>query len=464
MPNLGGTGSVLAIWSLIVVVIGSSLFIYGIVVTVRGRRRRRRRRRAPMSPMPRPIATASRPLALPSGPTVGGVPVGRPMAMPRAGGLQHAGGMPHAGAMPRGPGSRPLALPGPAPRRYPSPPPPVALPSAGSRPAALPAGPIAGSGYVASGPYSAPPGDGSSHVYGNPGYGNPVSSPPLGPAISGIPAISSSSAVYGVPPSQPAPIEAIPIQAVPIQAVPIQAPTQLTPAVYGNQSGHAASYVETRALPAAPSPELSFPTEQTSYDAKPHKRRGRADECAALREQCVQLQQIADAASVAAAQAATEAEAAHADYVAAQRNADEVRGAHDAVVREAAEIAAQIAHLERTAVESQPQLQAETTHAAFAAYRRGDITSEQLREVFRRAEGWTPEHDRLSRRSTELRAEEAEAIRARDGALLAEQGAAERAHIAAISARALDDEARTAAADARGRCAAADACEQRRRR
>jgi hypothetical protein len=125
-------------------------------------------------------------------------------------------------------------------------------------------------------------------------------------------------------------------------------------------------------------------------------------------------------------------------------------------------VANQIAALEPGATDE--KLQAETSHAAFAAYRRGDISSEQLREVFKRAEGWTPAHDQLSRRATELRAEESDRMRLRDAAVQAEEVAAEKARITAISARALDDEARNAVQDARGRCAAADACEQRLRR
>jgi hypothetical protein len=69
----------------------------------------------------------------------------------------------------------------------------------------------------------------------------------------------------------------------------------------------------------------------------------------------------------------------------------------------------------------------------------------------------------LSRRSTELRAEETDAARHREVAQLAAADAGERARAAAITARALDDQARTAALDARGRCAAAEACEGRRR-
>jgi hypothetical protein len=173
---------------------------------------------------------------------------------------------------------------------------------------------------------------------------------------------------------------------------------------------------------------------------------------------------VAASAAVAAAQAALGAENAHSDFVTAQRTADEARRAHEAIVRESTEIAALMTSLERTTTEVPESLQAETSHAAFAAYRRGDITSEQLREVFKRAEGWTPEHDRVSRRANELRAEEADALRTRDAAIVAEQAAGDRARTAAIAARGLDEQARTAAVDARGRCAAADACEQRGRR
>jgi uncharacterized coiled-coil DUF342 family protein len=206
-------------------------------------------------------------------------------------------------------------------------------------------------------------------------------------------------------------------------------------------------------------------TDPPDDDRKAAKgRRGRPDPCATLRAECEALREIAANAAAAAAQAATDAESAHADFVSAQRTADEARRAIEEVVREATDVSNQVAQLERAHTGGQEKLQAETSHAAFAAYRRGDISAEQLREVFKRAEGWTPEHDRLSRRSNELRAQETELIRIRDAAILAEQVAGDEARTAAITARTLDEEARTAAVDARGRCAAADACEQRGRR
>jgi hypothetical protein len=193
--------------------------------------------------------------------------------------------------------------------------------------------------------------------------------------------------------------------------------------------------------------------------------RSKPDECATLRAECEQLRERATQAATAATVAAQQAETAQADHTVAARAAEEARRAHEALVREAAEVASEIALLDKMGpTPGSEKLQQETSHAAFSAFRRGDISSEQLREVFRRAEGWTPEHDRLAKRSTELRGEEADAARARIDAERVERNAAEGARLAAVTARAMDDAARDAAADARGRCAAADACEQRIRR
>jgi hypothetical protein len=145
--------------------------------------------------------------------------------------------------------------------------------------------------------------------------------------------------------------------------------------------------------------------------------------------------------------------------------AQHARAAHEAVVRETAEVAAELSRLEKLG----PQLvdertQQETSHAAFVAFRRGDISAEQLREVFKRAEGWTPEHDRLTRRSTDLRTEEANAARARIEAERAEPAAAQLARAARANAVNLDAAARDAANAARLRRTAAEQCEARARR
>jgi hypothetical protein len=192
-------------------------------------------------------------------------------------------------------------------------------------------------------------------------------------------------------------------------------------------------------------------------------RKPRRDDCAELRAECVRLREQADGTIAAAAQAAKEAEEAHARYVEAQKATEEASRAYEAAVAASGVVAAELQRLERVPTDDQRRLEQETTHAAFAAYRRGDISSDQLREVFRRAEGWTPEQDQLSRDGLTRRAEEGEAMRAREAAIAAEQAAGEHARITAISARALDEEASAAVDEAKRLCARAAECGKRRR-
>jgi hypothetical protein len=468
----GGAGGVLAIWSLLVVLVGLALFGYSIVVTMRGRRSRKRRRRAPSSPpVPRPMPPppASRPLPLPSGPMVGGMPVvGRPGALgpPRAlpsGPSGHRDrrdiprdprempgprAYPGPRELPAGPGSRPLALPA-GEARHPAPPRPAQDWPPPDRPSYdLPNVPVTGTGY---GPVTT--------IYGLPG-----TSPPVAPTYSAPPDQTTV-------PAQPTPSSQA--EASYSDSTNYGGSTNYSGSTnYGGSAGLAGitSYAGTTSYAPESQGFSGTPAQTTDSRAsappEPTERlRTRPDECATLRAECEQLRGIAQQAAEKAAAAALEAEAAHTEHVLAMRAAEESLRAHEALVREAAEISAQVALLERqAAVPSDERLQAETTHAAFAAFRRGDISSDQLREVFKRAEGWSPEHDRLSKRTSELRAEEVDAARTRDAAERAEQQAAERARQAAVTARTLDDAARDAATDARGRCAAAEACEQRTRR
>jgi hypothetical protein len=134
-------------------------------------------------------------------------------------------------------------------------------------------------------------------------------------------------------------------------------------------------------------------------------------------------------------------------------------------MRESAEVAAELSRLDKLGPQVvNEQVQQQTSHAAFVAFRRGDISAEQLREVFKRAEGWTPEHDRLTKRSTDLRAEEATAARARIDAEKAQAPAAERARSARATATAMEAAAGDAETLARIRRTAAEECEQRHRR
>jgi hypothetical protein len=413
---------VLIIWCLIFGVIGASLFAYSIIVTRRGNRRRKRRAAPAPIAMPRPMPPppASRPLPVPAAPyqpyaqpaqpgyaqpSLPGWPGGQLPTGPTAGGVTLGRGqVPRNRALP--PGPRPLALPS-TPHQGPYDPylPPQP---------ALPSGPVAGTGYPATGTTY-----GTGAVYGGE-----------------LPALTAGPAVASGPPAPS---------------------TYGTPATYGTD---ATTYGSTYGT----SPAAEIPEQRSSRGAKA-ARSGKRDDCATLRAECEQLRVIAAQAATAATQAAAEAEAAHNEYVAAQRTADDARRALQQIVRDSVELATALSSLEKTALTpQQQQLQTEVRDAAFAAYRRGDISSDQMREVFKRAEGWTPEHDRLSKRATEVRAEETELTRLRDNAVLAEETAAERARTTANAARLLDEQSRTAAADARGRCAAADACEQRTRR
>jgi hypothetical protein len=269
-------------------------------------------------------------------------------------------------------------------------------------------------------------------------------------------------ATYGTPmPAGPPPISSPPvISGVPVMAPPAQGSS--VPTASPSPAGALPATAHPYAPPyQSPAPEDSRQPRRGEARAKGKPRR---DDCAELREECVRLREQADATLTAAAAANAEADEVHAAYVEAQRATEEATRAHEAAIARTATITAELNKFERDPTEAQQRLERETTHAAFAAYRRGDISSEQLREVFRRAEGWTPEQDQLSRDALQARADEGEALRLREAAVQAEQVAAERARIANVSARALDEEARTAVEDARGVCAAAADCGQRGRR
>jgi hypothetical protein len=188
------------------------------------------------------------------------------------------------------------------------------------------------------------------------------------------------------------------------------------------------------------------------FGAKRAVARAQVDQSAA-RTRCQQASQVAAAAAEAAARATAEAMDAYDRYATAQRLREEAQLARDTANREAGVAERAAAAAERHRSEDEQRMEKETTHAAFAAFRRGDISADELREVFRRAEGWSPERENMIRSATRLRTAEAEAQRELDLAGTAERVAAERARVAAVSARALEEEARAAAEAARAACA-----------
>jgi hypothetical protein len=87
----------------------------------------------------------------------------------------------------------------------------------------------------------------------------------------------------------------------------------------------------------------------------------------------------------------------------------------------------------------------ELTHAAFAAYRRGDLSQEELWRVWRIGSGWAPELDRLEQQLLRSRAARRDAqVRYRAATNRARQ-AAQQADLAEEQARALIEEAADAA-------------------
>ncbi|MDQ7907157.1 hypothetical protein RB614_21835 [Phytohabitans sp. ZYX-F-186] len=92
--------------------------------------------------------------------------------------------------------------------------------------------------------------------------------------------------------------------------------------------------------------------------------------------------------------------------------------------------------------------QRDVSRAALSAYRRGDLSVDELREVWRRAGDWDPEQEERERRADHLRAEELAARRAYERAALFARQAAEALWAAEADSRAMSGEAMAAAAEA----------------
>jgi hypothetical protein len=139
------------------------------------------------------------------------------------------------------------------------------------------------------------------------------------------------------------------------------------------------------------------------------------------------------AATRAAVEAAEQARAAAwAELEAAEAAHEESAGRHAEAVKRGAE---------------RPQGQA-VTHAALAAYRRGDLTKEQLWRVWQWGTGWDPEVDRCERELYRLRADRRAAHQRYQTAASRERDVLAVADIAEVQARALAEEVATASEEA----------------
>jgi hypothetical protein len=103
----------------------------------------------------------------------------------------------------------------------------------------------------------------------------------------------------------------------------------------------------------------------------------------------------------------------------------------------------------------------DVARAALAAYRRGDLTVEQLRAVYRRCAGWDGGQERHEHEVVRRRAAEREAHKRYHAAALAERVAYADAEVAVVAAQALADEAAESAEEARLARIYADECVRR---
>lgn len=168
-----------------------------------------------------------------------------------------------------------------------------------------------------------------------------------------------------------------------------------------------------------------------------------------LYDEAIELDRFAGAAIEKATRAQELAEAARARCTAAGQVRETAWQTHDAAQRAHA-----LARQEATTRAPAPpdDEESERTHevssAALAAYRRGDLSVEELREVFRRTGGWDDRQDERDHTVSRARAEEHRAQRAYDLAAAGERTVCREAEIAEVAARALADEAAEAREEA----------------
>ena len=95
-----------------------------------------------------------------------------------------------------------------------------------------------------------------------------------------------------------------------------------------------------------------------------------------------------------------------------------------------------------------PERERAVSRAALSAYRRGDISVQELREVFHRAGDWDPAQEERERAADRCRIQQAAARRVHDRAAAAARRAEQEAQVAEVAAQALVDEAAESAVEA----------------
>jgi hypothetical protein len=179
-----------------------------------------------------------------------------------------------------------------------------------------------------------------------------------------------------------------------------------------------------------------------------------------MRAEADELAAHAATAQVDAGRAAAVAVEARVAVAAAERARDEAWAAQEAAERayEAAWRAAvdgrpgaegaPTAHPGGATAEEEADREREVSRAALSAYRRGDISVQELREVWRRTADWDPAQEERERIADRCRIDQAAARRVHDRAAAAARRADQAARVAEVAAQALVDEAAQAAAEA----------------
>jgi hypothetical protein len=187
-------------------------------------------------------------------------------------------------------------------------------------------------------------------------------------------------------------------------------------------------------------------------------------DCARLVSEALALDEYATARLEAAQRAATTYEQIALDVAMLEAEREAAWEAHSEAA--AAHTAASEAQAGLPIEQTIPDpLQREISSAARAAYKRGEITVEELRAVWQKVDGWDQEREDRAHELSRLRAEEAEAWRRYHAATFAENTSRRAAELAEAASRALTEEAADAARRAElARIAAADCAAQVKRR
>jgi hypothetical protein len=172
----------------------------------------------------------------------------------------------------------------------------------------------------------------------------------------------------------------------------------------------------------------------------------------------------AELSALRAERAAADAETARRYYAEVEERRAAVEAEYDAAqARYAEALRAVQAGRSRPQTPEEQRRAHEVSSAALAAFRRGELSADQLRTVFARAGDWDPEQEAREREAERLAADEGRVRRTYDAALAAVRVASERLHVAEVAAAATTQEAIDAAVEAQVAADEAGRYQRRRR-